>query len=68
MRSGAGPTVIKLHDDATPDSVDPREIDSTMTAVQGANRKLKIAVDRWRRSMVEGAQLEESIHRPPDRA
>ena len=59
MRSGAGPTVIKLHDDATPDSVDPREIDSTMTAVQGANRKLKIAVDRWRRSMVEGAQLED---------
>ena len=59
MRSGAGPTVIKLHDDASTDSVDPREVDSIMDALPGANRKLKIAVDRWRRSMAEDADLED---------
>ena len=59
MTSGAGRTVIKLHDDATPDSVDPHKVDSTMRALRGANRKLKIAVDRWRRSMAEDAELED---------
>ena len=59
MRSGAGPTVIKLHDDAKADSIDPREVDSIMDALPGANRKLKIAVDRWRRSMAEDAELED---------
>ncbi len=47
------------HDDATADSVDPREVDSTIDALLGANRKLKIAVDRWRRSMAEDAKLED---------
>ena len=59
MRSGAGPTVIELHDDATADSVDPREVDSTIDALLGANRKLRIAVDRWRRSMADDAKLED---------
>ena len=59
MRSGAGQTVIKLHDDATADSVDPREVDSTIDALLGANRQLKIAVDRWRCSMAEDAKLED---------
>ncbi|MCY4498377.1 MAG: HEPN domain-containing protein [Rhodospirillaceae bacterium] len=57
--SGAGRTVITLHDDATPDLVDPREVDSTIRELQHANRKLKIAVDRWRRSMAEDAELED---------
>ena len=59
LKSGAGPTVIKLHDDATADSVDPREVDSTVDALLGANRKLIIAVDRWRRSIAEDAKLED---------
>ena len=59
MSSGAGPTVITPKDDATPDSVDPRQVDATIEALQGANRKLKIAVDRWRRSMAEDAELED---------
>ena len=59
MRSGAGPTLIKLPDDAMADSVDPREVDSTIDAMLGANRKLKIAVDRWRLSMAEDAKLED---------
>ena len=59
MRSGAGPTEITLHDDAIPDSVDPREVDSTIEALQRANKKLKIAVDRWRRSMAKDAELED---------
>ena len=58
-RSGAGRTVITLHDDATPDSVDPREVDSTIKELQRANRKFKIAVDRWRRSIDEDAELED---------
>ena len=57
--SSAEATVIKLHDDVTPDPVDPREVDSTIRALQGAGRKLRIAVDRWRRSMVEHANLED---------
>ena len=59
MRSGAGPTLIKLPDDAMADSVDPREVDSTIDAMLGANRKLKIAVDRWRLSMADDAKLED---------
>ena len=59
MSSGAGPTVITLKDDSTPDSVDPRQVDANIEALQGANRKLKIAVDRWRRSMAEDAELED---------
>ena len=57
--SGGGPTVIELPDDATPDSVDLREVESTITSLQCASRKLRIAVDRWRRSMVEEAKLED---------
>ncbi len=59
MRSGVGATVITLHEDVTPDSIDSHEIDATLQALQGANRKLKIAVDRWWRSMAEGAGLED---------
>ena len=59
MRSGVGPTVITLPDDAVPHSVDPCEIASTIRELQGATRKLKIAVDRWRRSMAEDAELED---------
>ena len=59
MVSGSGRTEITLHDDATPVSVDPGEVESTVRALQGANRKLRIAVDRWRRSMVEDAKLED---------
>lgn len=59
MTSGAGRTVIALQDDATRDLLDPSEVDSTISALQSANRKLRIAVDRWRRSMVEDAKLED---------
>ena len=59
MSSGVGPTEITLHDDAIPDSVDPGEVDSTIEALLCANKKLKIAVDRWRRSMVADAELED---------
>ena len=40
------------------DSVDPREVDSTMSVLQGANRKPRIAVNRWWRSMTQDAELE----------
>ena len=59
MMSSVESTVIKLDDDAPADSVDPREVDTIMDALLGANRKLKIAVDRWRRSMAEDAELED---------
>ena len=59
MRSDAERTEITLHDDTVPDAVDPREVNATMKELQRANRKLKIAVDRWRRSMVEDAELED---------
>ena len=59
MRSGAGSTVITLHDDAKRDSVDPHEFGSTMKELLRANKKLKIAVDRWRRSMADDAELED---------
>ncbi len=59
MRTGAGPTTITLPDDTTPDVINPREVEATISALQGADRKLQIAVDRWRRSIAENAQLED---------
>ena len=59
MTSGARRTEITLHDDAPPASVDPREVDSIIEELRHANRKLKIAVHRWRRSMLENAELED---------
>ena len=59
MKSGSGPTVITPENDATTDSVAPREVDSTIGALQRADKKLRIAVDRWRRSMAEDSDLED---------
>lgn len=59
MKSGTRPTEITLDDDVVPDSVDPLDVGSTIEALLRANKKLKIAVDRWRRSMVADAKLED---------
>ena len=57
MTSGSGATVITPRNDAITDSVCPREVHSTIGALQRADKKLRIAVDRWRRSMVEDSEL-----------
>ena len=59
MTSSAQRTVIEADDDAMPHPIDAREIDSTISALGSANTKLQIAVDRWHRSMADGAQLED---------
>ena len=59
ISSSMGTTVVTPPDDVKMDSVDARQVYSTMKQLQGANRKLQIAVDRWRRSMAEDAQLDD---------
>ena len=57
MTSEAGRTVITPHDDEAPCPFDAFEVDSIRKALQSANRKLPISVDRWRKSMREDANL-----------
>lgn len=45
-----GAATIELHDDVSIASLDEDEVMQTIEALQGADRKLRIAVDRWKRS------------------
>lgn len=54
-----GAATIELHDDVSIVSLDEGEVMQTIEALQGADRKLRIAVDRWKRSKWSSARLED---------
>ena len=54
-----GAVTIELSDDASIASLDKDEVMQTIEALQGADRKLRIAVDRWKRSKRPNARLED---------
>lgn len=54
-----GAATIELHDDVSIVSLDEDEIIQTIEELQGADKKLRIAVDRWKRSKQPGARLED---------
>ena len=54
-----GAATIELHDDVSIVSLDEDEVMQTMEELQGADKKLCIAVDRWKRSKRPSARLED---------
>ena len=54
-----GAVTIELHDDVSIASLDEDEVMQTIEALQDADRKLRIAVDRWKRSKRLHAPLED---------
>lgn len=54
-----GAATIELHDDVSIVSLDDDEVMQTIEELQGADKKLRIAVDRWKRSKQPSARLED---------
>ena len=54
-----GVVTIELHDDVSIASLDEDEVMQTIKTLQGADKKLRISVDRWKRSKRPNARLED---------
>ena len=54
-----GAVTLERPDDVSIASLDEDEVMHTIEALQGADRKLRIAVDRWKKSKRPSAQLED---------
>ena len=54
-----GAATIELHDDVSIASLDEDEVMQTIKTLQGADKKLRISVDRWKRSKRPNARLED---------
>ena len=57
--SNTGAVTLERHDDVSIVSLDEGEVVHTIEALQGADGKLRIAVDRWKKSKRPSAQLED---------